>query len=384
MIFHVFRYSSRIATYDIPHSTYSKVFDSKIKSLMNAYTTDIHINKQQTGRLTVKFIITATNLSKLHKMYSYQVNPKYRICFDDPETGFSYNIHWVSNFQQNRLAFKDIVDYFLFDAVAEIIGTAEFPRYSTGNSSYYTHWSEYWDAPPVANQPAFKTHPYYASKFDLTGLSTLWSATLNDTKITESDDWAGHGDGYLRYFRKSSWTNGWIKYDLSSYPSFDNLSILLNDCFVDNSDGYFRLKYWLSTSANIGGIVDLYWWRAASQMLIRWWPYDGATGSTALFESRKLSSFGLNSPKYFGIRHDKKNGIININLGDFPEGTTRSNKPGWPEDETVDPWSYDCSSFAQHAPAYLEFGFKAAINVIIAAKHGALEFAPDHTRKIII
>jgi hypothetical protein len=367
-----------IAVYSITHSTYQKNFDAKVKSLHNSYTTDIHINKEQFGVLSVKFIITASDLVKIHKLYTFQANPSYRITFLDPETDFEYNIHCTSPFQQNRLGLKDVISYFEFNLTADIIGLGAFPTYKTGDASFWTHWSERWEVGPVANQPALQAHPYYANKFDVSVLKN-YSVTYNNTFIDESSQIEDTGDGKLNYYRRSSYSTHLIKYDLTSMKSRDLLSIRLENCFCFNNDGYFRLEYVFSETSSEKVVVDLYWWRMTEQMVIRSSWYDGALGSPQIQYTEQRSYDGLNRKLSFGLDHNKKNSSVNISIPDFEVISFTSTTS--PSEE--DMWNCASVNYSK-SPLYLNFGFISASNLQVKAEHGSLTILPDNDHKVII
>lgn len=280
MIFKVYNSTSTmIAGYSIVHSNYQKIFDAKVKSLHNSYTTDIHINKEQFGVLSVKFIITASDLVKLHKIYTFQSNPTNRIAFLDPETDFEYNIHCTSPFQQNRLGLKDVVSYFEFNLTADIIGLGAFPTYKTGDASFWTQWSEKWQVGPVANATAMKAHPYYSNKFDMSGISNVGTKLCS---IAEDTNYTGHGDGSL-FLQKNGGTQ-YFTYQTATLKDYGTKTIsLLNIRNLTPS-----LRHRISFKINFGNYVSqnksieiLYIWEPAKCWYdIRVW--DGAIGSAPI------------------------------------------------------------------------------------------------------
>ena len=366
-----------VAVYSITNSTYQKNFDAKVKSLHNSYTTDIHINKEQFGVLSVKFIITASDLVKIHKLYTFQSNPSYRLTFLDPETDFEYNIHCTSPFQQNRLGLKDVVSYFEFNLTADIIGLGAFPTYKTGDASFWTQWSERWEVGPVANQMALIAHPYYSNKFDLTHL-TNYNFTHINTLIEASDFDSTTGNGILTYYRRYPYVTDLLYYDLTSIKNFDSIKITLNDCFCFNNSGYFRMKYSLSPTRSNFVLCDLYWNRTISQMEVRVTWYDGATGSLPIQNTKIRSYDGINRHLSFAINHNRKNSIISITIPTFESiSYTLSSK------EIGDIWSCLSSGFVD-MPYMLYFGFIPQESVTMKAQHGLLEFCKDYQRKITI
>jgi len=379
MIFKVYNSSnSMIAVYSITHSTYQKNFDSKVKSLHNSYTTDIHINKEQFGVLSVKFIITASDLVKIHKLYTFQANPSYRITFLDPETDFEYNIHCTSPFQQNRLGLKDVVSYYEFNLTADIIGLGAFPTYKTGDASFWTQWSERWEVGPVANQTDLIAHPYYSNKLDFSTFGTPGFTSY--AYILENSNWLEHGDGTL-WIKKYYTSDGqYINYDLSGLPDYTVLRISLNNIRTLTPKYPSRLEVWLylgDYNVTRQAIHITYGWHM-TYIQYRYAFYDGALGSAEVYCSIQNKYVNVQNPVDLWLEH--KCSIISspnrdpyLKVKDLGYGGTDA--------------KYQWIS-GNYAPKItrLRFGFRSEIGLGLLIENGlgSIIFEPDWPKEIII
>ena len=369
MIFKVYNSSnSMIAVYSITHSTYQKNFDAKVKSLHNSYTTDIHINKEQFGVLSVKFIITASDLVKIHKLYTFQSNPRYRLTFLDPETDFEYNIHCTSPFQQNRLGLKDVVSYFEFNLTADIIGLGAFPTYKTGDASFWTQWTERWEVGPIANQSSFQSHDYYSNKFNLTDLVTPPIVNHQNAYILESSSINGIGDGNLHILNQS--IDNHIHYDLSLIPDYGKIRITLNS-IRNLSPNYRHSVYMILRSGNYidySRAAQVVWTFYPTQVGYRYAFYDGVKGSAPVYQKNYVKSANTQNPINLWIEHSTGGTFKVSDLGFGPEGLIFE----WASNNYI-------SKITD-----LQIGFSSYSDGVAHASIGTLLFSPDSRYKVVI